>query len=210
MSIIPTNTFHNLKYDKKFKITEAAIDEFSQHSFKDANVSTIIKAAGIPRGSFYQYFEDKLDLYNYLFTKIAERKLDYMKDLLPNPDEMSFLDLFEEMYKRGARFAVENPRYVMITAHLLKTRDELYNQLVGGNMDVAKDYYIGYIEADKEKGRIDPLVDSEALANLVIELTTNVAIDQMALYGVKLQEDKMIEQIQKIIYIFKKGIQVGE
>jgi AcrR family transcriptional regulator len=50
--------------------------EFTNHELHKARVSNIIKVAGIPRGSFYQYFEDIDDLYYFIiddtFNKIFE------------------------------------------------------------------------------------------------------------------------------------------
>lgn len=206
---MPKETFFNLTEEKQSRIIEAAVNNFSEEPYDQVKLSNIIKEAKIPRGSFYQYFEDKFDLYKYLFDKIAERKLEYMQDLLPNNDSMSFLDLFYQLYLRGTKFAYENPRYVKISAHLFKYKGTAYEVLVKDNLDIARNYYIGYIEEDKKRGRIDPNVDSMTLSNIVIDMTTNVAIENLG-DGTNVDYDKMISRIEQIIYIFKKGIQSGE
>ena len=48
-----TQTFMNLKDEKKEKIITALKNEFGRVALKDALVSNIIKEASIPRGSFY-------------------------------------------------------------------------------------------------------------------------------------------------------------
>lgn len=63
---MPSKTFFNLSAEKREKLLTAAKDEFSTHPFSDASINRIIRAAGIPRGSFYMYFEDKADLFYYL------------------------------------------------------------------------------------------------------------------------------------------------
>jgi AcrR family transcriptional regulator len=63
---MPRDTFFNLAEEKKKKILDAAEAEFSEHELFKSRVSNIIKNAGIPRGSFYQYFEDLDDLYYYV------------------------------------------------------------------------------------------------------------------------------------------------
>ena len=188
---------------------EAAIEEFSLHTFDLVKVSTIIKNAKIPRGSFYQYFEDKYDLYRYVFDKIAEKKMEYLGDLLPNNEELSFLDLFYELYCRGAQFAYDNPKYVKITTNLMRGDQEIYQRLVGNNLQVARDFYMNYIDQDKARGRINPDIDSKILADLVVDMTKNVAIEELTDeddYGL----EKMKEKVRSIIYIFKKGIHKGE
>jgi AcrR family transcriptional regulator len=207
---IPTNTFHNLSFDKKFRILEASVDEFSKLPYEQVKLSEIIKNANIPRGSFYQYFEDKQDLFFYIFSKIAERKMDYMKDLLANQNDLDFLDLFNELFRRGAKFALENPRYVSIMALVMQNRNDLYHKLIGDNLVIAREYYVSFIEKDKQKGIISDTIDSITLANLVIELTTNVTLEQLMNGKEEMNYDQMINSIENVMSIFKKGILTGE
>lgn len=69
---MPTDTFLNLSNEKKQRIMEAARVEFSRASLKEASVANIVKTAEIPRGSFYQYFADKEDLYFYYFHSLRQ------------------------------------------------------------------------------------------------------------------------------------------
>lgn len=41
--------------------------------FADASINQIVRRAGVPRGSFYQYFADKEDLFGYLVSMSRER-----------------------------------------------------------------------------------------------------------------------------------------
>lgn len=72
-------TFQNLKPEKKQIIIEAALDEFTELPFNEASITSIVKKAGISRGSFYQYFESKENLYRYLVNYLY---LKHRKDLL--------------------------------------------------------------------------------------------------------------------------------
>ncbi|SEK44250.1 transcriptional regulator, TetR family [Carnobacterium iners] len=62
---MPTKTFFNLSKEKQGRLITAASKEFSRVSLNEASINNIIKTAEISRGSFYQYFEDKEDLYYY-------------------------------------------------------------------------------------------------------------------------------------------------
>lgn len=64
---MPTNAFFNLSEEKRNKLIEAAKKEFSTKLFEDASINMIIKDINMPRGSFYLYFENKEDIYNYIF-----------------------------------------------------------------------------------------------------------------------------------------------
>ncbi|EXJ23510.1 Transcriptional regulator, TetR family [Alkalibacterium sp. AK22] len=66
---MPSQTFFNLSEEKKERLIAGAMKEFSAKSLNDASISNIVKNSKISRGSFYQYFEDKKDLYFYLIGK---------------------------------------------------------------------------------------------------------------------------------------------
>lgn len=70
---VPKQTFYNLQHDKKETLINSAIQEFSRVSLFEASISNIVKEAGIPRGSFYQYFEDKEDIYFFLLAEYSKR-----------------------------------------------------------------------------------------------------------------------------------------
>lgn len=67
--ILPTQTFFNLPEQKKQRLIAGAMKEFTERSLNEASISNIVKNAEISRGSFYQYFEDKKDLYFFLIGK---------------------------------------------------------------------------------------------------------------------------------------------
>lgn len=67
---MPKETFFHLPLEKQQRIMKAAKKEFSKSPLAEASIAKIIKDADIPRGSFYQYFEDKEDLYFYYFRTL--------------------------------------------------------------------------------------------------------------------------------------------
>ena len=73
--------FLNLPEEKKQRIIAAARNELSRVPYDALSINRIIKEAGIPRGSFYDYFADKDDLIEYLmgdYCRMMERMLDEM------------------------------------------------------------------------------------------------------------------------------------
>ena len=78
---MPKSTFFNLEPAKRNKIILAAKQEFTTNPLRNSRVSNIIKEAKIPRGSFYQYFDNLDDLYYYVLD-----------------------DVFKNIYKAGTRF----------------------------------------------------------------------------------------------------------
>lgn len=203
---MPKETFLNLDEEKKQRIIEASLNEFAENSYKEAKLSNIIKASKIPRGSFYQYFDDKLDLYKYVFDIIAQKKLVYMEDLLPNPEKMPFIELFEELYTRGVKFAKSDTRFVKISKNLMLSDNGIIKEIFGDNLDIAKQFYTNYIETDKALGRIRKDVDTEFLADFVVQATTNIAFDEVTKNN-DFDMDRMFKRIINITSILRKGIE---
>ena len=69
-------TFYNLPEEKRQRIIEAVMKEFSGSSADKVSINRIIKTADISRGSFYQYFDDKVDLVEILIGTFADMSID--------------------------------------------------------------------------------------------------------------------------------------
>ncbi|GKU85162.1 TetR/AcrR family transcriptional regulator [Niallia sp. NCCP-28] len=99
---MPKQTFFHLTQDKQDTLILAAKEEFSRVPLHEASIANIIKSAGIPRGSFYQYFEDKEDLYFYLLSELSkknnERFISIMKEKEGDLFE-TFIESFQFMVK---------------------------------------------------------------------------------------------------------------
>lgn len=95
---MPKSTFFNLPKEKKELLMDAATKEFSRVPFYEASVANIIKDANIPRGSFYQYFEDKDDLFYFLFEEHSKKNRKMFLSILKNNDG-DLLATFYELYQ---------------------------------------------------------------------------------------------------------------
>ena len=65
-------TFYNLPEEKRQRIINAVMQEFASSATEKVSINRIIKAANISRGSFYQYFDDKVDLVEVLVKTFAD------------------------------------------------------------------------------------------------------------------------------------------
>ncbi len=112
---MPTDTFHNLPTEKHGRIIEAAISEFAAHPYDAASMSNIARQAEIAKGSLYQYFENKKDLYQHLIELSTEEREALMKTL-PAPDPDS--DLFgylRWLFLSAVVFEFQRPRLARLT-----------------------------------------------------------------------------------------------
>ena len=78
---MPSDAFFKLEEEKKNKLLESAMKEFSVLPYEKVSVFKIAQKAGISRSVFYYYFKDKRDIYNYL---IAQLKMEIVQMLDQN------------------------------------------------------------------------------------------------------------------------------
>ena len=75
------DVLQKLDTEKKNRIINSAIEEFSKYPFNKASTNNIVKNAGISKGLLFHYFGNKKDLYEYisgfvihkLFNEITKR-----------------------------------------------------------------------------------------------------------------------------------------
>ncbi len=143
---MPTRTFIKLPKDKRLRILKAAKKEFSRVPLDKAIIANIVKDAEIPRGSFYQYFENIEDLFLYLLQYmygIDKKKFSrYLKET--NNDVYEALKLrFSNTIERLAN--EENRQFrlnIISTIFNDSSRDENFaKQIVQPDTDIDVSYF---------------------------------------------------------------------
>ena len=115
---MPSDTFLRLPEEKRRRFLDAAWEEFTGVKFMDASINNIIRRAGISRGSFYQYFEDKEDVFLYLLEGVRDHVLDKTyKAVVEHPGGLfeAPVFLFEEL--RRQKVLTDDPemiRYIQV------------------------------------------------------------------------------------------------
>lgn len=107
---MPTTTFFNLPPPKREKLLRAAVAEFARRPCGEVSINRIIQAAEIPRGSFYQYFADKTDLFRHVL-RCYDRQLE---------------TAVSKSLDRCGRQPLELPLalFDLVLAHIRENRDE--------------------------------------------------------------------------------------
>ena len=95
---MPSKRFLNLPEEKKQVIRDAVIKEFVRVPFDKVSINQIIHTAGISRGSFYTYFEDKHDLVQFLFEDMAQQMEAFCSENLKE-NGGDYFDLLTSMFE---------------------------------------------------------------------------------------------------------------
>jgi AcrR family transcriptional regulator len=111
---MPTETFFRLPAEKRERFVDEAIREFADKPFAEASLSQIAARAQVAKGSVYQYFGDKLDLYRWLVAEeVPARKRAF---LAASEAPADFFARLELVIERGMAFLVEYPRLARLAA----------------------------------------------------------------------------------------------
>ena len=114
---MPKPTFFRLPADRRDRLVDEAILEFADRTYAEASLSQIAQRARIPKGSFYQYFEDKLDLYRWLLTEeVPRRKRAFLGAGAAKDEDTTFWARLETQIERGMGFLVEHPHLARLSA----------------------------------------------------------------------------------------------
>ncbi|MEG0295727.1 MAG: TetR family transcriptional regulator [Clostridium sp.] len=127
---MPTQTFFNLQKDKQNKIIDVSKKEFSNYSFYDASINRIIKDAGIARGSFYQYFENKEDLFIYILDKYKSSMLEWILKNFKG-EKYDIFELHLEIYNYVTEDASKGPDREFIITTISNMDVKLTSHLLG-------------------------------------------------------------------------------
>jgi AcrR family transcriptional regulator len=205
--ILPKTTFFNLPKEKQNRIFKAILEEFSNHSYNEVTLSNIIRKANIPRGSLYQYFNNKEDLYTYIFTVISKQKIKYLSKDIQNQNNLPFIELFRKLMEGGIRFAIENPQYIKFYKRFVSEKEnDIYKKIMGDTNKISRSYYKTYIQNDKKQGRIRKEIDTDFLVDIIIDITTGFSLISFGKTE-DLNYETLLHKTDQFLLILKKGIE---
>lgn len=168
---MPKNTFFNLSEEKHNRIVEASIEEFSSNPYEVASINQIVKHSGIAKGSFYQYFENKEDLYKYLVEICEVEKELYINIAIKRTRYVNFFEKTKEVYKSMMRFSEENPRYAAVLDHINRIDDlDIKNEILESIELDKSNVFTKLLEEGIEEGELKSNLDTEFVASLFLSI----------------------------------------
>lgn len=105
---MPKDTFLNLEEEKRQRFIAAALEEFAHNSYAQASITRLVARLGIAKGSVYQYFEDKRDLWLYLKNYAEGVKMRYVMQVRREA-YADFWAYYRALYEAGIDFDVQAP-----------------------------------------------------------------------------------------------------
>lgn len=180
MTKLPNSTFFNLPDNKRNLIISKATEEFSMYDYATASINQICKYSNIAKGSFYQYFIDKQDLYVYIMTLAIEEKIKFFSKTTERFQTLSLLDQIRLLFSEGIKFANIYPKYAALGNQFSKETDKkVKSAVIREGEKQSGSLFIKMIEDAKSKDEIDKDIDSLSLS--IILQSVNNAINEYML-----------------------------
>lgn len=201
---MPKQTFFHLAADKQDTLILAAKEEFSRVPLHEASIANIIKSAGIPRGSFYQYFDDKEDLYFYLLSEISKKNTERFLAILKENNG----DLFET-FTESFQFMVKNHKENFFKNAFLNMNYKLENTLANNVYEEKQKSLFLDISQSINKSNLNLKDDSE-LHHMVRVMTAVTFHNIVQMYVKDLTVEEATNSYLKQMDLLKRGFCRGE
>ena len=175
---VPTATWERLTTDRREGVLRAAQREFGRHGFSGASMNTIARDAGVAKGSLFQYFDDKLELYVHL-GEVASRRIRSSMEIAVAglPWETDFFGAVREVLLVWEEYFHSHPHELGMTAAVNLEPDETARAAI---RDVVHPHYLGVITPLVERGvaggSLREDADQEALTAMLLLLLPHIAL----------------------------------
>ena len=171
---MPTETFFNLPEEKRQRIERLAIEEFAQHDYHQASISRLVKRADIAKGSFYQYFDDKEELFRYLLGLAAQEKAKFLENALAEDQEGSVFEKLGRLMRQGLNFEFSHPGLAQIGYRAYYGEAPLSPKVLEQLRQGSRQFFLKLIEKGRAEGSVDAKLDPNLIAWLFAVVFNNL------------------------------------
>lgn len=189
--------------DKKNKILKAANKEFERVPIEQVSIKNIVESAEIARGSFYQYFEDKEDLFQYIMSAKMGNMQNKLIEMIEH-ENGNIINIFINMYEYLIKIVKikKNNKFFKQIFENVKTSDNLmFIKKEEINKNLEQTLYNLY---DRNKDILN--IKNEEEFKLVIEMLFAITRRRIVVSLKYKDLEKARETYLKEIEFLKKGI----
>lgn len=201
---MPKQTFFHLPKEKQDTLIQAAKKEFARVPLHEATIANIIKDAKIPRGSFYQYFEGKEDLYYHLLNQISKNNSErFATALKDNNGDIfeTFIDTFKFLIQNHRNLEYKNfYKYAFLNMNY-KIENIIANNIYKENR---KNQYLALINLINTENLI--LEEDQELHHLIRMIIAITIHNLIQVFVKDLTEEAALKSYHNQIELLKRGI----
>ena len=175
---MPTVTWSRLGGERRSAVVDAAEAEFAAHGFSGGSLNVIARRAGVAKGSLFQYFADKRDLYAYITDVGSQRVRAYMEYQIQQlgPDR-PFFEFLTDLLDVWVAYFADHPRDRAL--HAASSFEVDTDARVSVRAVVHRHYLEvlrPLVHAARTRGDLRPDADTDALLSLLLMLMPHLAL----------------------------------
>lgn len=175
---MPTGTWDRLPPKRRAAVIAAAEAEFAARGFSGGSLNTICREAGVSKGSLFQYFADKADMYVYLAERSSERIRAAMEIIVGELDWASdFAGSLTALLDAWVRYFYDHPLERAMTAAANLEPDPVARTAV---REAVNRHYLAVLrpllEIGTSSGALRPDADVDSLLALLLLVLPHLAL----------------------------------
>ncbi|KAA5830585.1 helix-turn-helix domain-containing protein [Saccharopolyspora hirsuta] len=175
---MPTATWERLPEARREAVLRAAEAEFAAHGFSGGSLNAIARTASVAKGSLFQYFSDKADLYAHLADLASRRIRAAMEQRIAElPWEAGFFPAFRQLARDWVAYFAVNPLDRAFTAAVNLEPDMTARSAV---REAANSHYLEVLRpllrTARDAGELRANADLDAFLALLLVLLPHLAL----------------------------------
>jgi len=156
---MPKQTFLDLPEAKRQAFTRIALTEFAANDYNTASVSKIVEKAGIAKGSLYQYFENKQELFVYLLDLSSQTMLEYVRQSAPPASAADFFELLRWQMSATVQAALAYPLHSRLLRRAYSSPLPFRDALLEKAREVRAGHFQAMVAQAQSSGHLDSSLD---------------------------------------------------
>lgn len=153
------------------KLLDTGAELIGSHGYNATGINAVLKASGVPKGSFYHYFASKEDFGLAVIDRVALSYDEKLVQLLEDPEVAPL--------ERLRRYFAVGREDMLLCDHAHGCLIGNLGQELAGQSDIFRDrldrvfqqweqHFIRCLKDAQRQGHVDPALDIEALASFIL------------------------------------------
>ena len=164
---MPKQTFLNLPDEKRKAFLETALDEFANNDYNTASISKIVEKAGIAKGSVYQYFEDKQDLFMYLLDYANKEMMGVIQSTPPPDPDADFFETLRWQMSVAVQASVRYPVHSKLARRAYTSPLPFHDVIMEKARKMRQEHFQAMVKRAQGAGHLDPDLDPAVVSFMV-------------------------------------------
>ena len=209
---MPKQTFLNLPEEKRKAFIETALDEFANNDYNNASVSKIVVKAGIAKGSVYQYFEDKQDLFIYLLDVANQEMLANITQTPPPDPNADFFETLRWQMSVAVQAAVKYPVHSNLARRAYTSPLPFRDKILEKAKKVREEHFQAMVARAQASGHLDPKLDPSVVSFMVQGLMNDMGTFLQSKFGKHKVDWVTLPEVSnvfdQVIDVLKNGLEL--